>query len=40
VDPLSSVLPSAYGSKVALSWEIAIMVRTIIGADGLITDTD
>jgi hypothetical protein len=31
-DPLSLVLPSAYGSKVPLSWDPAIMVETIIGS--------
>jgi hypothetical protein len=29
-DPLSSVLPPAYGSKVVLSWELLIMVLPII----------
>jgi hypothetical protein len=31
-DPLSSVLPPAYGAKLALSWELSIMVFLIIEA--------
>jgi hypothetical protein len=30
-DPLSLALQSAYGLKVALSWDPAIMLNTIIG---------
>jgi hypothetical protein len=37
-DPLSSVLPPAYDSKVALSWELLIMVYPIICLAAQITD--
>jgi hypothetical protein len=33
-DPLSLALRSAYGPKVALSWDLAIMYSTIIGSIG------
>ena len=33
-DPLSLALRSAYGPKVALSWDLAIMLWTIIGSTG------
>jgi hypothetical protein len=38
-NPLSSVSPPAYGYKVALSWEIVIMLQPIIGAWDSIADT-
>jgi hypothetical protein len=33
-DPLSLALRSAYGPKVPLSWELTIMLSTIIGSIG------
>jgi hypothetical protein len=39
-DPLSLVLPPAYVPKVPLSWDLAIMIITIIGPTGQIGGTD
>ena len=39
-DLLSLVLPPAYVPKVPLSWDLAIMIITIIGPTGQIGGTD